>query len=579
MMLSGKTKLTVPDYQREYSWDGDRVEGLWEDLIDNCTNLNQHYLLGPVITVKRQGMDPFSDEIVDGQQRLVTLTLLFCALRDALDKHKPTDSGDRRDYEDLAKEISELIETDDGQPRIKLSGSDDKVLARICAGGNRQQNTESDRRIVKSYHVLLNNTSELCERHFSKESPRTAIRNVRKLLGAIKDNTYFIYVEVADESYTYQVFQSLNSKGQKLNQADLIKSLLLNIQGEDKRSDVKNRWDEMMSSREIRKKPDDFLYYSMLSRTCSKLQAEKDEVLKKRLYSAVKKRHESPGDVDRYLDDLQEDSRIIEMMSNPDTLRSKANYDPDFAHLFYGMQQINAKYFRRPTMAACRRWGLSNKTKDLMDCLLKFFFMYRTISKSDTNQIRRIAEDVTCQILDGKSLDEMFYTILKSERSGSIEDNVDQGRFMEEFKKNVNDLKRPVAAYILYSLEKELNRSQGKHVDSYKYHIEHIFPNNPNNDWTDKDELQNHKNRLGNLTLLDVRFNSTWQNKSFGDKLNRGIRCYSKSGLELNKRYLVKYKRWGVKEIEDREKKLIEHAKEIWDLSEYSKRAKKPQGS
>ena len=205
--------------------------------------------------------------------------------------------------------------------------------------------------------------------------------------------------------------------------------------------------------------------------------------------------------------------------------------------------------------------------------------MYRTISKSDIDQIKRIARDVTCQILAKRNLDEVLYTVLKSERLGSTIDNLDQERFMNEFKKNINDLKRPVATYILYSLEKKLNDSQGTRANSYRYYVDHIFPSNPGDGWANRDELRDHKNRLGNLTLLDIKWDPSAQNRSFENKLGNGTRRYSNSDVELNKKYLVNYTQWGVKEIEDRENKLVEHARKIWDLSEYSRRAKKPQDS
>jgi len=579
-VLDGKKRFVVPDYQRAYSWDDVRVEELWNDLMENSENPDRLYLLGPIVTIKKPGVDSSLSEIVDGQQRLVTLTLLFCALRDSLAKHEPEEGDDKVDYDELVKKINKLIKTNNRQPLIKLNNSnDDSVFISICVGeGTPQQSPKSDTRIINNYQTLLNHTNTLCDRHFNKGNPREAIRNIRKLLGTIKHNVYFIYIVIEEEDYSYQVFQSLNSKGQKLNQSDLIKSLLLNIvQNDDDRDRVKDLWNKIMSSGTIKKNPDDFLYYSMLSRTCPKSQDGVDEVLKKKLYSAVKRRCKNRADVETYLQNLVDDSRIIETLNRPNTLISENDCDPDFVHLFYGIQQINAKYFRRPIIAAYRAWGLSDKTKSLVDCLLKFFFMYRTISKYDIDQIKRIARNATCRILDGHSLDEILYTVLKSERPGSVIDNVDQETFMKEFKKNISDLKGPVATYILYSLEKKLSAAEGTRLGFSRYHVEHIFPSNPNDDWTNKEELWDHRNRLGNLTLLDMRWNLPMQNRSFEDKRAKGKRCYLNSDLELNKKYLINYSQWGVKEIEDREKKLIEYAKEIWDLSKYSRLAKKPQ--
>ena len=576
-ILDGTDMFVVPDYQRAYGWEDAKVEELWNDLMDNCKNVDHSYLLGSIVTIKKSKTDPAPDEIVDGQQRLVTLTLLFCALRDSLSKHEPGKDDDKADYDDLIKEINKSIKKDAEGPLIVLNNSDDdSVFASICARKDvPMQGEESNKRITANYEMLLDYTSSLCKQHF-EGTFRTAIRNIRKLFDAIKYNTCFISVEINDKNYAHQIFQSLNSKGQKLNQSDLIKSLLLQIVQNDGTDSIKDRWNEIMSSISIKKNPDDFLYYSMLSRTCPKSQDGSDEVLKMKMYGVVKNKYKNSAGVDGYLQSLSKDSHIIEALNNPDVLRSKADCDLDFVYLFFGIQQINAKYFRRPIIAACREWGFSDKTKSLTDCLLKFFFMYRTISKSDIDQIKRIARDVTCLILSKRDLDEVLYTILKSERLGSTIDNLDQERFMNEFKKNINDLKRPVATYILYSLEKKLNDSQGTRANSYRYYVDHIFPSNPNDGWANRDELRDHKNRLGNLTLLNMRWNPSTQNRSFENKIGNGTRCYSNSDVELNKKHLVDYTQWGLKEIEDRENKLIEHARKVWDLSEYSRLARKP---
>ncbi len=573
-ILDGRTSFIVPNYQRAYSWGNDKVNELWEDLVDGyASDPNHLYLLGPIVVVKLPGTR-ILNEIVDGQQRLVTLTLLFCALRNSLAEHEPNNEFDKKDYTDLIDEINKSIRTDAKQPLIKLNNKDDNdVFTDICNAKNPLQNTTSNTSLTANYDILLKLARELCKKRFDKENDRDAIRSIRKTFCTIKNNTNFIYVTIQDEDYSYQVFQSLNSKGQKLNQADLIKSILLN-KAPDK---VTDRWDAIMSSKPIKKNPDDFLYYSMLSRTCPKSDGS-DEVLKIKMSSRIKSKCKNPTDVEEYLKELSEDSRIIEVLNRPETLRSEDKYDLDFIHFFYGIQQINAKYFRRPIITAYREWGSSNSdTKLLIGCLLKFFFMYRTISKLDIDLLKRIARDVTCHILNGKKLDEILYTILKSEKPG-VEDNINQDDFMNEFKNNINNLKTSVATYILYSLEKKLHDDQGTHIEFNKYHIEYIFPKNPDYEkWANKDELDDHKNRLGNLTLLDMKWNATMKNYSFEDKRNKGTRCYLESGLELNKKYLRKYERWGIEEIEKREKELIECASGIWNLAEYLQLAKKPQ--
>ncbi len=68
----------VPDYQRPFSWESEQIERLWDDVISAIGDSEKNYFLGPVILIKTE--DGY--EIIDGQQRLTTLTILFCVLRD-----------------------------------------------------------------------------------------------------------------------------------------------------------------------------------------------------------------------------------------------------------------------------------------------------------------------------------------------------------------------------------------------------------------------------------------------------------------------------------------------------------------
>ena len=69
----------VPDYQRPYSWEDEQIEQLWDDLYSAMQSGDESYFLGPMILIRTK--DGYF-EVVDGQQRLTTLTILFCVLRD-----------------------------------------------------------------------------------------------------------------------------------------------------------------------------------------------------------------------------------------------------------------------------------------------------------------------------------------------------------------------------------------------------------------------------------------------------------------------------------------------------------------
>ena len=563
-VFDGKTSYIVPDYQRGYIWKDEKVNDLWNDLIGNYQNHpEEEYLLGPIVTVQKPLKEP--NEIVDGQQRLITLTLIFCAFRNIIKKTRPKSSDDQGDYDDLVNSLNKLIQFNDNDVLIEMNNSDDnRVFCNICNGKNIENFPKTS--VSTNYNTLLKSATRLCNDYFKKLTYRNALREIRNILEVVKTNTSFVNVEITDEKHSYQVFESLNSKGEPLKQTALIKSHLLHIQ---KNNNIKSRWDKMMKEPTIEKDPDDFLYYSMLSRADS----GKKEITKSTMYKTMKETCTKPEDVDTYLEGLDEDQKIIVQLNVPNRLiLNNTIQDSDqIIHSLNGMLLINARYFRRPVITACRKWGFSAKTKKLVDCLVKFFFMYRIICKLDIDPIKRIAREVTYQIHNEEELDEIFRTILKNNSQQQVIDHVSKERFVQDFRLYASNKIQPkIAYYILCSFEYYLNESIGVSVNLEKMETEHIFPKKPKKDkWNNKDELSEYGHRLGNLTLLNRGWNASLSNRSFKDKLLRGDKCYNKSGIELNKNYLTKYSQWRIMEIKDREEQLVKLAEKVWDLNKF----------
>ena len=145
-------EYVVPDYQREYSWEEDRVETLWEDLLYAAqpNRKNRKYLLGPLVDLDRNS----KLEIVDGQQRLVTLSLLFRAMRDALEFLIPNGSAERK--ESVKTELDEVR----GHVRL-MHRTDDNTFKNIKkTPGDRKniQNSTNPKKTIKGQGNDKNST-------------------------------------------------------------------------------------------------------------------------------------------------------------------------------------------------------------------------------------------------------------------------------------------------------------------------------------------------------------------------------------------------------------------------------------
>ena len=569
----------IPDYQRPYIWSDEQAYELWNDLMEvyehDLNDKHTEYMLGAIVVLKK------SDwlEVVDGQQRLVTLTLMFCAIRDAL---KEIAMKSNTKLPEVT--IDQIYQTQSNCERIKLQSSeDDDMLQKIIRGTftkNEDLTSKSQRAIGKNYEMFLKRSMDLCKKCLtSNESIADGLWKISQIMHDLKNTIYFVYVKIDDENQAYQVFQSLNSKGEDLNQADLIKSYLVNQSEDVDKKRVTQRWEDMFKDLA---KPDDAIYESFLSRS-----NEPKDIKKREMYKKTKINCQTPSEINMYIKNLEKDLMIINYLENPEDLgvKTKKNRN-NLIHLFHGLDKIKAKYFRRPIIAACRTWGPDDpKTIQLTDCLLKFFFMYRMIGDHGIDLLRSITRTVTKQIINNNDLNEIFWTILKDDTSGQVKDYVNLEEFQKKFKEYICALpNNRVAHYILASLEFQCQPEGSSIRDNlYDFQVEHIFPPHPKRaDWPNLDELGVHLHRLGNLTLITDDWKKSFQNASFKTKKSgqdntdeTPRKCYINSEIILTKD-LKKYDQWTPQNIIKREELLSKSASKVWSLSDYTERANKP---
>ena len=212
---------SVPDYQRRYVWSDEQADELWIDLMSvymtNPNDRNVAYMLGAIVVLKKFQKKA---DIVDGQQRLVTLTLMFCAIRDALNEVNTVMNID------LKKSVMQKVDRKRSNCEyIKLHNTDDNnVLRKIVQGKivkEEKLRSKSQKAINNNYQMFLVRAREFCENcGLTKDDGTSGLWQITEIIQDLKDKIYFVYVKIDDEDQAYQVFQTLNSKGEALNQAD-----------------------------------------------------------------------------------------------------------------------------------------------------------------------------------------------------------------------------------------------------------------------------------------------------------------------------------------------------------------------
>ena len=567
----------VPSYQRVYEWKPNRVNDLWIDLmseyVENPQNRHSDYLLGPLVIDASHHNTTDHDyfEIIDGQQRLVTISLMLCALRDLVNQRT------KNVQDETSKEVTNqfiefingfIISDEDGIMVLGDNKNRDRDVFREILFPNsepkiskalKESHSYKSNKLRRNYRSLRVNLVGLCDAcglTVDCVNITRAILLLRTIIQDLISHVYFAHVKINDPKSVHQVFTSLNAKGQSLQQGALIKSYILKSANDEKtKRQLQIRWDRLMTMHN--EAEDKFLYESYLSRL-----KEKEKSASK-LYETISEqldgqKSKSKRYLEKYIRELEVDSPFIQMLDNPRL--NPIGMPTKLHHTFYGIDQIGAKYIRRPIIAVCREWGSKDnlndhRIQDLTDCFLKVFFMYKTVGNRSIDVVRGISRSVTQGInKEPVDLSNVFSIILDNPE---IKIYLEDDAFNKDFPRYVENLDNNFAKYILMSLEHELNKPQGVslNLNRPETELEHIFPQNADpKDWPNEENLGKHTNRLGNLKLN-------------GD--NDGDESYKTSGYKLNKNYLSKYKDWNEESILQREKELLEIAKRIWDLKYY----------
>lgn len=245
-ILTLNRKYIIPRYQREYSWEKTELEEFWKDLNEQIKVIEgkliaQDYFIGSLVLV---GEDSKDQEflVVDGQQRLTTITILLSALTEISKSIDPNFSASCYSYVEG--------KDDDYKPFFKLENENPKpfLQRRIqnVVKENYQPNSEEENKLLYAYDFFFKNLSEKeILKNYSDKNYQDVLKAIRDQI--LKFKTIFITVENENDAQT--IFETLNAKGKDLETLDLVKNKIFEILDENHPSDfAKDKWKEIKSN-------------------------------------------------------------------------------------------------------------------------------------------------------------------------------------------------------------------------------------------------------------------------------------------------------------------------------------------
>ncbi|MGL2743029.1 GmrSD restriction endonuclease domain-containing protein [Helicobacter pylori] len=548
-------QFVIPIYQRVYSWGKEQCEQLWDDImkIGGNDKMNGHFI-GSILYVL-DGNTPSSPLlIIDGQQRLTTITLLLIALRNHLSD------------EDKRKEIeSYLINSNkDGDKKFKLilSESDKDTLLSLI-DKNKRKPSEPSVKIMENF--------KLFEKWISENTGKleTIVKGLEKLM--------IVYIALDKEKDDPQlIFESMNSKGIELTQTDLIRNyIIMETEVEKQENFYENYWrateedfkqNETLFNRFVR-------HY--LTIKTGKIPNEK------RVYEAFKDYQQKEGiEIEDLLKDLQKYCGYfcqIVFKKEADERDKGLNE----ALGFLVDLEMDVVYPLLLELYSDYSDGVLSK-RDFIPiiALTESYIFRRTVCGLGANGLNKIFPSFT------KKIDKKQYLKSVEKHFGSLKGNQ---RFPnnDEFKDSFITIDFYHLKKSKYFLERLENFDTKEPVDTQKCNTEHIMPQTLTTPEWQKDLGENFEaihekylHTIGNLTLTG--YNSEYSNNSFREKrdMEKG---FKQSPLRLNQS-LKDLESFGEKQIEKRANDLADWALKIWTypklnletLEKYkSKKAKK----
>ncbi|MGL2513957.1 GmrSD restriction endonuclease domain-containing protein [Helicobacter pylori] len=530
-------QFVIPIYQRLYSWKKEQCEQLWDDIIKIGGNdkMNGHFI-GSILYVRNGNTHSSPLLIIDGQQRLTTITLLFIALRNHLsDEVKILEKFSRKETE------SYLINSNkdgDKKFRLILSESDKDTLLSLI-DENKRKPSEPSVKIVENF--------ELFEKWISENTDKleTIFKGLEKLM------IVWIALEKGKDD-PQLIFESMNSKGIELTQTDLIRNYIIMETEVEKQEDFYNQYWRAME--------EDFkqneTLFNRFVRHYLTIKTGKIPNIKK-VYEAFKDYQQKEGiEIEDLLKDLQKYCGYfcqIAFKKEDDKRLNKALsflVDLEMDVIYPLLLELYSDYSD----------GVLSK-QDFIPIiyLTESYICRRAVCGLGTNSLNKVFPSFTKHIQKDeyfKSLKAHFGYLTEKQRFPNN----------DEFKKLFITIDFYHFQKREYFLERLENFERKERVYAHEYTTEHIMPQTLEKEW-ERDLGENFQaihdkylHTIGNLTLTG--YNPEYSNKSFQEKrdMEKG---FKQSPLKLNQS-LKDLESFGEKEIEKRANDLADWALKIW---------------
>lgn len=550
--MSNNKSYEVPAFQRDYSWEKEQIDELWEDYENMSKNRTQHFM--GYLVLQTDDEEKFA--VIDGQQRLATITLMIIA---ALHRFQQL-INDGISVEKNKKRVNHYHSTYLGvfNP-TNLKTSLKLILNRNNKDHLREMATINSYEVPRKRGISASNSDISKALEFFQEKVREySDGELINFLDNVGKGFLFTTITVQNVSDAFAIFETLNARGVHLSAPDLLKNYLFSLVDEKEGlsqeylEDLSDDWFYVLEQLEATNFTSFLRSYHGMFNTL---------IAKKSLYRELKNEIKSSDKVFPYLKALKKYAPIYAALQNPDdSFWQGGKFDN--AEIVENLRILKLFNIRTPLsllMAAYANFSQEDFVK-ILKWVVVVSIRYNVICGKDAKeQERRYNELVNRIPKEPNTAGKKIITNTKKVLSSICPDD---GEFTSAFSRKIM-LSKQHPRRILHLLSKIEKHCSGGAPPPADLTLEHILPRSPDNNWREyfgHATYYDARERLGNIALLP-------ESKQLGQEtFEEKQKVLESSGLAINKE-IAKYDCWDIDSLNQHQQWLAKQATAVWRIT------------
>ena len=547
----------IPRFQRDYSWTSEEWEDLWMDILGTVDGGGEsaHYMGYLVL----QSSDDKTFDVIDGQQRLTTISLITLAVlknfQNLIDSDVDAESNRRRMDQIRQTYVGYLDPvTLVSRPKLTLNRNNNNYYQNYLVPlGHLPQRgfRTSEHSLRKAFEWFDKRVATYLKDGKGDEGMRLA-----SLVEDISDRLFFTVITVTDELNAYKVFETLNARGVRLSATDLLKNYLFSVldrggESGHELSVLEERWEAIVGRLQSENFPD-FLRTHWNSRRSFARQAD--------LFKTIRAQVGTAESVFQLLREMEEDLDTYLALSSPEP----SEWPQEDKRLAGVLNTLRVRQ-PFPLLLSAKRVFDAPDFTGLLRATVVISMRFNVIGSQSAAEQERKYNDVAERVAKREKVG--LGSTLQLLRSVYPDDAAFKASFAEKSIRTTDSRNNRVVRYILCALETHLTQ-QAYDFASDAFNIEHVLPQRAPDNWggIGNDDAEALVYRLGNMTLLQSGVNRDLGNNQYSQKRA----TYRQSGFVITRKLGEENVDWTPERIASRQKWMADQATAIWRISQLS---------